>query len=179
MKRFFEKPRITITSAIEMILIIGLLDSCQTQTQSLAQPIITVSQWTTTPTRPPKCKPIPTEPPIVDPATPTPNILTPVQHPAYTDQPTRTPYPIAHTYDLAPDLPPEDKGIALVFRCNGEEDQYLIGPMPYVDFLKAIKLREGDVLLGVASPASLMGHEPPFLIPSLIASPNSTPTPYP
>lgn len=146
MKRLFGKPIVYITSMIGILVIIALLNTWTTRSQNLALSEITGIPMTATPTRPPWCKPIPTEPPSLGTASPTPDFLNLVQLPLYTDQPTRTPYPIAHTYDLAPDRPSSEKAIALVFRCNGDMDHYLISPMAHDDLLKAINLGEGDIL---------------------------------
>lgn len=180
MKLKIIKPITIITAFLGLFIIVALFNNWQTSTQDLSQPANPTSNWTASSTRPPWCKPLPSEPAIVGSATPTPNPFTPMVPVYKTAPPTRTPYPIAHTIDLAPDLPLEDKGTAWVFRCNGEKDQYLFGEITYSDLLKAINLGEGDVLLGLASPASLMGKHPPPLVPTITQTLMiQTPIPYP
>ncbi len=143
------------------------------------QPLIITSipQQTATPTRPPWCKPLPTEPPDLGTRTATPNALTPYATPL-TPFPTSTPAATPHIIDLAPYLPFEDKLEAWVFRCNGDEDLVLVDPKD--DPYQVIPLEAGDVILGIAPPASLMGHHVPTLMPSP-TYPSSTPitNPYP
>jgi len=144
------------------------------------------------PTRPANCVPIPYEVQISGTLTPTPNrFSTSLPH----SSPSVTPRSYAHTYDLSPELPISEKSQIEVFRCNGMFDLYLAGPN--VDVYQAIKLEDGDIILGSSPPASLIGHEPPepqgseptYMPPTpiLTSSPypppatpiESTPAPYP
>ncbi len=177
MKHIFDKPILSILGIIGVIVIITLSSILTARSQNLPQSEITDFQWTATPTRPPWCKSLPYKTVIEGTSTPTPNILTQMVPVNLPEQPTRTPYPITHIIDLAPDLPLEDKGTALVFRCNGEMDEYLTRQITYPDLLKVINLGEGDVLLTLAAPASLMGHQPPLIVPTSIIT--QTPIPYP
>ena len=174
------KPITIITAFLGLFIIVALFNTWQTSTQDLPLPANPTLNWTASPARPPWCKPPPSEPVIEGTATSTPNIFTSMVPVYKTERPTRTPYPIAHIVDLAPDLPLEDKGTALVFRCNGEMDQYLFGYITYSELLEAINLGEGDKIINSAPPASMMKHAPPPLIPTMAQTPITlTPFPYP
>ncbi len=153
-----------------------LLAACAS---SQGQPlVVTSSSRYATATRPPWCKPLPTEPPILGTATATPNILTPYVKPS-TPLLSSVPIPTPHIVDLAPDLPFDDKLEVLVFRCNGQEDLVLVDPKD--DPYKVVPLAEGDIILVVAPPASLMEHQLPTQKPSPIYptnTPNANPYPF-
>jgi hypothetical protein len=164
---------IAILSALTFAI---LLSACSTPAQGQSDlPGLTPGQ-NPTPTRPPWCVPYPVEPTSSEPPTPTPNILTPQPPPP--EAPTRTPYPIAHLVDLYPEVPSEDKGTALVYRCNGELDEYLYDPVKfheYSDLLKQLDLKPGD-FVSLVPPASVMMHQIATVGPSYQVTQNHLPT---
>jgi hypothetical protein len=70
-----------------------------------------------------------------------------------------TPPPIAHRYDLAPNISQDLRSSVLVFRCDGTWDQYWLGPAQVLDPQKDLKT--GDVIFSVSPPASNSATKPP------------------
>lgn len=62
---------------------------------------------------------------------------------------TATPAPVNFRYDLDPALPPWEKSVVLIYRCNGSWVEYLLGPKHTID--NSIYLAAGDVVWSVAS----------------------------
>ena len=164
--------RLFITSIPGIIIIAVLLSTCNHRVIDNQQLANTEFTWSPISTRPAWCVQSPWSSLIIGTPTPTPNLLTQMVPNTLPLEPTRTPYPIAHLIDLAPDLWPEDKATAFVFRCNGELDEYLVGSMEYSELLKIVDLKEGDII-NIAPPASIMGNQ---ILPKISPSyPPSTP----
>ena len=102
-----------------------------------------------------------TSAPATRPATcvPAPAVSTPAPGTEGQVSPSATPFPIAHRYDLAPNLSQDLKSGVLVFRCNGSWDQYWLGPAQALDPQKDLKA--GDVIFSVSPPASISATNPP------------------
>ena len=125
------------------------------------------------PTRPSYCKPLPRKTPSNSTPTPTQNRFA-SQVPAY--QPSVPPMIFTNTFDLSPELLPQDKWEIVVFRCNGTFDLFLAGPQ--ININQSIKLEPGDVMLSAGPPLSMTGHQPPEPSRSPTTIP-TTSTPYP
>lgn len=93
-------------------------------------------------------------------------------------QPTATAYPITQKFDLSPNLPDQQKSTLLVFRCNGNYEQYLAGPE--VAIPTALELQPGDRIIQSIPPTVLVGAKPVYEPKDSNPYPppeNSTPTP--
>ncbi len=158
MKGFSRRSLIMISSLIVILVTIAFYTTWQARSQ--AQPWMdpTYSTVQPTPTRPPWCKPLPYESDIIGTPTSTPNVFSQKTPAMLPTQLTPTPYPIAHVIDLAPEIPGNEKGIAYVYRCNGEIDEYLFGAITYSELVDQVDLKEGDIV-SLVPPTANFGHE--------------------
>ena len=105
----------------------------------------------------PTCMPTPTSTPFRTPtATPTapgPGTPWPTIKPGTLAFATVTPIPFSKTTDLAPGLPDSSKLRAVVYRCNGSYELFLLPPSQRSDTITdTVKLGPGDVVVSLYAP---------------------------
>lgn len=159
MKRLKVVDRIGIGLGVLFVLVFiwGILSNrTLSEPDPMTPPPLTMAFRNPTPTRPAHCVPIPRYPTPAGPPTATPDQFATA---GPNLSPTITPIPMAHIYNLSPELPFEEQSIIVVFRCDGAFDLYGAGPEINID--EYLRLEPGDVIFSSNGPASLMGHQPP------------------
>lgn len=111
--------------------------------------------------RPASCAPIPADylpkPTPAGTATPTPNLQTLESlqaHSTYIPLPTLTPIPFARKVDFDPSVPSEDKSTAIVFRCDGTFELWLLTKPEQIDQVLS-SLNPGDLIITYEPPLSM------------------------
>jgi hypothetical protein len=145
-----------------VLLLIGIFVTFTTMGQSQNQKIVVpnlptrVHSLTATATRPSRCVPLPVEKNISI-RTPTPKDYSQSGPTAFA--PTTTPIPLKSSYDFDPSIPMDQKSSVVILRCNGDWEEYWLGPGR--SLTESVKLDEGDVVWLSAPPTSAMGKRPP------------------